>query len=95
MAVFEGLYRIVKNVPNPAECTSVERCIFFHLYDLFKSATPVLKALTVGYESFTNAIKVYQSIYSSVTVAASNHGQWNTTFMAEAIANYRRGGKGL
>lgn len=93
VAVFEGLYRIVKNVPNPGECTSVERCIFSHLYDLYSSAAPLLNALSTGYESFANTyVKIYQTIYIAVNSTPSNHGPWDVTFMDEAIKNYRRGG---
>lgn len=89
VAVFEGLCRIVKNVPNPAECTSAERCIFSYLYDLNTSAAPLLKALPKGYETLA---KAYEKISPAIYSTPSNHGPWDITFMDEVIRNYRRGG---
>lgn len=93
VAVFEGLYRLVRNIPNPGECTSVERCIFSHLYDLYNSDT-FLK--THVYDFVATYQRIRQSIYSKVAITP-NLGQWNiqgiTTFMSDVIMSYRRGGK--
>lgn len=93
VAVFEGLYRIVKNVPNPGECTSVERCIFSHLYDLNAEASLILKGLPMWYESFgSTKKKIHTALYSPTPTNLANHGPWDATFMDEAIRGYRRGG---
>ena len=93
VAVFEGLYRIVKNVSNPGECTSVERCIFSHLHDLYTSASPLLISLAIGYEFFANSYSdIRQVIRGPINSTPSNHGPWDVTFMDEVIKNYRRGG---
>lgn len=93
IAVFEGLYRIVRNVSNPAECSSAERCIFSYLYELFASSDTLLMKIPLGYE-FRGTIygRIHQAIFSEVTTVP-NHVPWNTAFMTEAIMTYRRGGK--
>lgn len=104
VAVFEGLYRIIRHIPNPGECTSVERCIFSYMYDLCSSDT-VLKTLPVGSQFYsTMYVRVRQTIYGQVvpntTSNTSNYGQWNIppdikripTFMSDIILNYRKGG---
>ncbi len=91
VAVFEGLYRLVRNIPNPAECTSVERCIFSHLYDLY-TTDALLKPIV--YDFLPTYGKIRQTIHSPVTIPQSlgQWNQWNTTFMSDVIKNYRRGG---
>lgn len=91
VAVFEGLYRIVKNIANPGECSSVERCIFSHLHDLY-AADYTLKSLQIGKEFFnTTWGRIRQSFLSQVTITTLNHGPRNANFMLEAIVNFRRG----
>lgn len=93
VAVFEDLYRLVRNINNPGECTSVERCIFSHLFDLYTSDA-LLKPAVV-YDFVPTYGKIRQTIYSKVTITPSLgpwNVQWNTTFLSEVITNYRRGG---
>lgn len=92
VAVFEGLYRIVRNVSNPGECSSAERCIFSYLYELYASSEGLLQKVPLGYE-FRSTIygRIYQAIFSEVPTVPNNVA-WNPTFMKEAIMNYRRGG---
>lgn len=93
VAVFEDLYRLVRNINNPGECTSVERCIFSHLFDLYTSDTMLKPA--VVYDFVPTYGKIRQTIYSKVTITPSLgpwNVQWNTTFLSEVITNYRRGG---
>ncbi|XP_054168464.1 mediator of RNA polymerase II transcription subunit 12-like protein isoform X2 [Oppia nitens] len=37
LAVFEGLWQLVRHVKNPSDCSSAERCILFYLCDLHSS----------------------------------------------------------
>ena len=91
-AVFEGLCRVVKHVTNPGDCSSAERCVLAHLYDLYSSCS-LLKSKPHCVEPFGNAYpKIRQALYSTVQPSSSNH-VCNAQFMAEVFSNPRRGGK--
>ncbi|XP_046392614.1 mediator of RNA polymerase II transcription subunit 12-like protein isoform X2 [Ischnura elegans] len=88
-SVFEGLCRAVKHVTNPGDCSSAERCVLAHLYDLYSSCAP-LKAKPC--EPFSNAYpKIRQALYSPVLPSQSNC-VCNAQFMAEALNGTGRGG---
>ncbi|PNF33035.1 hypothetical protein B7P43_G16367 [Cryptotermes secundus] len=91
-AVFEGLCRVVKHVTNPGDCSSAERCILAHLYDLYSSCS-LLKSKPHCVEPFGNAYpKIRQALYSTVQPSSSNH-VCNAQFMADVFSNPRRGGR--
>lgn len=91
-AVFEGLCRVVKHVSNPADCSSAERCILAYLFDLYSSCS-LLKAKPPPTEPFHNAYpKIKQTLYAPVVLVAAAH-PYNMLFMADVLANPRRGGK--
>lgn len=90
-AVFEGLCRVVKHVTNPGDCSSAERCVLAHLYDLYSSCS-LLKSKPHCVEPFGNAYpKIRQALYSTVQPSSSNH-VCNAQFMADVFSNPRRGG---
>ena len=91
VAVFEGLCRIVKHVLNPSDCTSAERCILAHLYDLYTSCT-LLKTKPHAVETFANAYpKIRLALYAPVQPTPIGNYTYNNQFMLEILTNPRRG----
>lgn len=41
--IFDGLWKLVRHVPSPSDCSSAERCIFYYIYDLYSSCSFLLK----------------------------------------------------
>lgn len=94
-AVFEGLYRVVKPVTNfsflPNDCSSAERCVLAHLYDLYSSCS-FLKSKVHCIEPFANAYpKIRQALYASLQPMPSSY-DLNPQFMIDVLTNPRRGG---
>lgn len=90
VAVFEALCRVVKHVSNPGDCSSVERCVLSHLYDLYSTCF-LLKSRPHGGEPFSNAYpKIRAALYTSLQPTPSNHTC--ISFMTEVINNIRRPG---
>lgn len=90
VAVFEALCRVVKHVSNPGDCSSVERCVLSHLYDLYSTCL-LLKSRPHGGEPFSNAYpKIRAALYTSLQPTPSNHAC--TGFMTDVIENIRRPG---
>lgn len=92
-SVFDFLCKIVKPVHNPSDCSSAERCILAHLYDLYSSCS-LLKTKQHGVEpSFNNAHpKIRAALYGNIQPTPSNH-VYNPQFMVDVITNPRRGGR--
>ncbi|KAG1673141.1 Mediator of RNA polymerase II transcription subunit 12-like protein [Nymphon striatum] len=87
-SAFDGLCKLVKNVNNPTDCSSAERCILVHLYDLYTSCNFIRQSKHS--EPFNVAYpKVKQSLYSSIQPSALNL-LWNTTFMIDYINNPKK-----
>ncbi|CAN8021551.1 unnamed protein product, partial [Ixodes persulcatus] len=82
----ESLCKIVKNVANPAECTSAERCILCYLHDLYSSCYYFKSKHSEIFGSFYSKVK--QTLYAPQTPSALNL-LWNTTYMIECINNPR------
>ncbi|XP_066254151.1 mediator of RNA polymerase II transcription subunit 12 isoform X3 [Euwallacea similis] len=93
-AVFEGLCKVVKHVTNPGDCSSAERCILAHLYDLYSSCS-LLKSKPHAVEPFSNAYpKIKQALYSSLVLQpASSSYVFNPQFMQEVLKNPKRIGR--
>lgn len=90
--VFQGLCNVVKHVTNPADCSSAERCILVHLYDLYLSCS-ILKCKPHCVEAFQNAYpKIKQALVSGIQPSPSNH-VYNTSFMADLFQNPKGNGK--
>ncbi|CAG2063941.1 unnamed protein product, partial [Timema podura] len=90
--VFEGLCKAVKHVTNPGDCSSAERCVLAHLYDLYSTCS-LLKSKPHSVEPFANAYpKIRQALYSALQPSSSNH-VCNAQFMAEVFSSPRRGGE--
>lgn len=90
-AIFEGLCKVVKHVSNPSDCTSAERCILAYLYDLYLACS-ILRTKPPS-EPFHNAYpKIKQTIYAPIKLSPTPQ-QYNPQFMAEVLANPKRGGK--
>lgn len=87
--VFDGLCKVVKHVSTPGDCSSAERCVLAHLYDLYSSCH-LLKAKP--HTEFANAYpKIRQALYSPLQPTASNNYQYNMHYMQELFASPRRG----
>lgn len=92
-AVFEGLCKVVKHVTNPGDCSSAERCILAYLFDLYSSCS-LLKTKPQSTEPFHNAYpKIKQALYAQLTPVATTQYSCKRDFMADVLANPRRGGK--
>ncbi|KAI5713129.1 hypothetical protein M8J76_012279 [Diaphorina citri] len=93
VSAFEGLCKVVKNVSNPGDCSSVERCVLSHLYDLYSSCS-LLKSRPHGGEMFSNAYpKIKAALYAPLQPSSSHHAPYNQTFMTDVIGSYRKGVK--
>lgn len=93
-AVFEGLCKVVKHVTNPGDCSSAERCILAHLFDLYSSCS-LLKSKPHAVEPFSNAYpKIKQALYSSLVLQpACSTYVFNPQFMQDVFKNPRRIGR--
>ncbi|KAJ8916222.1 hypothetical protein NQ315_016361 [Exocentrus adspersus] len=92
-AVFEGLCKVVKHVSNPGDCSSAERCILAHLYDLYSSCS-LLKSKPHTVEPFGNAYpKIKQALYTALQPTPSNSYLYNAQYMQELFLNPRRAGR--
>lgn len=92
-AVFEGLCKVVKHVTNPGDCSSAERCILAYLFDLYSSCSS-LKTKPQPTEPFHNAYpKIKQALYAQLTPVPTTQYSCKRDFMADVLANPRRGGK--
>ncbi|XP_045472646.1 mediator of RNA polymerase II transcription subunit 12 isoform X2 [Harmonia axyridis] len=92
-AVFEGLCKVVKHVTNPGDCSSAERCILAHLFDLYSSCS-LLKSKPHTVEPFSNAYpKIRQALYTALQPTPSSNHVYNAQFMQEIFASPRRGGR--
>ncbi|KAG4072103.1 hypothetical protein HA402_015602 [Bradysia odoriphaga] len=92
-AVFEGLCKVVKHVTNPGDCSSAERCILAYLFDLYSSCS-LLKTKPQSTEPFHNAYpKIKLALYAQLTPVATTQYSCKRDFMADVLANPRRGGK--
>ncbi|XP_076661232.1 mediator complex subunit kohtalo [Halictus rubicundus] len=91
-AVFDLLCKIVKHVSNPSDCSSAERCVLAHLYDLYSSCS-LLKTKPHGVEAFSNAYpKIRTALYSTLQPTTSSH-VYNSQFMVDVFTSPKRGGK--
>ncbi|XP_077555179.1 mediator of RNA polymerase II transcription subunit 12-like protein isoform X10 [Haemaphysalis longicornis] len=82
----ESLCKLVKNVANPAECSSAERCILCYLHDLYSSCYYLKSKHSEIFGSFYSKVK--QTLYASQTPSALNL-LWNTSYMIECVNNPR------
>ncbi|KAJ8951793.1 hypothetical protein NQ318_019766 [Aromia moschata] len=89
-AVFEGLCKVVKHVSNPGDCSSAERCILAHLYDLYSSCN-LLKSKPHTVEPFGNAYpKIKQALYTALQPTPSSNYVYNAQYMQDLFLNPRR-----
>ncbi|RWS13512.1 thyroid hormone receptor-associated protein-like protein [Dinothrombium tinctorium] len=84
VAVFDGLYKLVKHVANPADCSSAERCILCYLHDLYNACNHLRSKYHDMFQPVSSKIK--QTICSSVAPSSINL-LWNTSCMIEYINN--------
>ncbi|XP_076043982.1 mediator complex subunit kohtalo isoform X2 [Oratosquilla oratoria] len=81
-AVFEGLGKLVKDVNNPSDCSSSERVVLAHLYDLYTSCS-FFKSKHC--EPFSNGYpKIKQTLYANINPAQGTY-RWSPQFMEEYI----------
>lgn len=82
----------MKHVSNPSDCSSAERCVLAHLYDLYSTCS-LLKTKPHGVEAFSNAYpKIRTALYSALQPTPSSH-VYNSQFMVDVFTSPRRGGK--
>lgn len=92
-AVFDGLCKVVKHVTNPGDCSSAERCILAHLYDLYSSCN-LLKSKPHTVEPFSNAYpKIKQALYTALQPTPTNIYVYNAQYLQELFINPRRAGR--
>lgn len=92
-AVFDGLCKVVKHVTNPGDCSSAERCILAHLYDLYSSCN-LLKSKPHTVEPFSNAYpKIKQALYTALQPTPSNIYVYTAQYLQELFINPRRTGR--
>ncbi|XP_015794701.1 mediator of RNA polymerase II transcription subunit 12-like protein isoform X2 [Tetranychus urticae] len=84
VTIFEGLYKLVRNVSNPADCSSAERCILCYLYDLYTNCSHIKSKYFDLFNSIGQKIK--QNIHTT-REPSSVKLSWNTTCMSEYINN--------
>ncbi|KAJ8669737.1 hypothetical protein QAD02_000996 [Eretmocerus hayati] len=90
--VFSLLCKMVAHVSNPSDCSSAERCILAHLYDLYSNCS-LLKTKPHSSEGFNNANpKIRAAYYTALTLTPSNH-LYNSQFMVDVLNSPRRSGK--
>ncbi|XP_057325001.1 mediator of RNA polymerase II transcription subunit 12 [Microplitis mediator] len=91
--VFDLLCKVVKHVSNPSDCSSAERCILAHLYDLYSSCF-FLKVKPHGVEAFSNAYpKIKAAMFNTNPALVPSSHPYNSQYMVEILNNPRRGGK--
>jgi len=84
IAVWEGLFRLMKTVTNPSDCSSAERCILCYLYDLYNSASYIRLKYHDAFSSLHS--KIGMVMYSQLKPIAINLS-WNTTCLSDYINN--------
>ncbi len=83
---------MVGHVSNPSDCSSAERCILAHLYDLYSECS-LLRTKPHSSEGFNNAHpKIRAAYYSQMTLTPTCHS-YNSQFMMDVLNSPRRGGK--
>lgn len=88
--VFSLLCKMVAHVSNPSDCSSAERCVLAHLYDLYSNCS-LLKTKPHSSEGFNNANpKIRAAYYTALTLTPSNH-LYSSQFMLDVLNN--RGGR--
>ena len=83
-SVFEGCYKLVSNVTNPADCSSAERCILVFLHDLSHACAPLRARHSDVLSQLL--LNVRQVIYSPLQPSSINL-IWNQSYMMEYINN--------
>lgn len=75
---------------NPGDCSSAERCILAHLYDLYSSCS-LLKSKPHTVEPFGNAYpKIRQVLYTALQPTPSSSYIYNPQYMQEVFANPKK-----
>lgn len=84
---------MVKHVSNPADCSSAERCILAHLFDLYSSCS-LLKTKPHTVEPFSNAYpKIRLVLYTTLQLIPNTNYVYSSQFMQEVLSNPKRGGR--
>ena len=71
--IFDGLWKLVRNVSTPNDCSSAERCIFFYIDDLYSSCAYVLKKYQDIISPISQKIKTMIAIRDDNTKGSLNH----------------------
>lgn len=93
VSIFEGLYRIVKHVTNPSDCSSAERCILAYLYDLYSSCqslVPKSKIQNIDFQKINTALSLQQQ---QITPVPNPLPPIYPAFLTDILRSPRRGGK--
>ncbi|RWS26166.1 thyroid hormone receptor-associated protein-like protein, partial [Leptotrombidium deliense] len=84
IAVFDGLYKLVKHVTNPADCTSAERCILCYMYELYYACNHLRSKYHEIFSSLS--MKIKQTIFATVNPTQITL-LWTTSCMIDHINN--------
>ncbi|OTF80389.1 mediator of RNA polymerase II transcription subunit 12-like protein [Euroglyphus maynei] len=71
--IFDGLWKLVRHVGTPNDCSSAERCIFFYIDDLYSSCAYVLKKYQDIISPISQKIKSMIAIRDENTKGSLNH----------------------
>lgn len=82
-AVFDGLWKLVRHVSTPADCSSAERCIIYYIHDLYSSCSHVLKKYHDIMSPIISKIKAMSNLQNE----ASSTPLSNTCIMMEYLKN--------
>ena len=92
VAVFEGLWKLVRHVSNPSDCSSAERCILFYLWDLHSSYN-YLRTKYHDSVSFTQMLSKIKQMSNSQMSLHSENSAANIRLNASIMADYLKNPK--
>ncbi|CAG2169792.1 unnamed protein product, partial [Oppiella nova] len=89
VAVFEGLWKLVRHVNTPSDCSSAERCILFYLWDLHSSYNYLRTKYheSVGFTTMLSKIKQLSSSQMSMHSESTTNMRLNASVMADYLKN--------
>jgi mediator of RNA polymerase II transcription subunit 12 len=87
LSVFEGLWKLVRHVSNPSDCSSAERCILCYLYDLYSSYNHLRTKYHDTVSSMFSKIKSMNSCQLQLCSDGTPNMRLNSSVMMEYLKN--------
>ena len=89
VSVFEGLWKLVRHVSNPSDCSSAERCIIFYLWDLHSSYNYLRTKYhdTVSFTQMLSKIKQMSDSKLSIHSEGTPNMRLNNSVLADYLKN--------